>query len=173
MNCLFHFAKPGFERKCVFSRKIKSIDIDKLKLDVLKSLSPDVSNDVSELTSKYHTELTRLLDDRAPLKKRHVIIRPQAPWYNDDIKAAKRRRRRLERRWRRSRDPVDRTNYKEQCRIVTKLLHSSRTDHYSQLISAHGNDNKKLFATVSKLLLSSPDASLYPCHTTEKDLAEK
>ena len=117
-----HLTKPSFERRSVVSRKVKSIDIDQFKSDVAGSFSPDLSDDVNELTYKYHSELTRILDARAPQKKRHITICPAAPWYSDHIKAAKRQRRRLERRWHRSRDPVDRNSCTEQCRVVNELL---------------------------------------------------
>ena len=79
-------------KRCISSRKIKSIDIERLKSDICDSLGPNtgISIDVNDLVSRYCSELTRFIDIHAPLKKRHVVIRPAAPWYNDEIKDAKR-----------------------------------------------------------------------------------
>ena len=127
VNCSLNLLKPTLMKRCISSRKIKSIDIERLKSDICDSLGPntDISIDVNDLVSRYCSELTRIMDIHAPLKKRHVVIRPAAPWYNDEIKDAKRLRRRLERRWRRSRDPVDHSNFVKQCRAVTDLLLTS------------------------------------------------
>lgn len=99
------------------SRKVKSIDTERFKSDIVGSLVTNncsSSIDVNYLVSRYSAELTRILDNHAPLMKRNVVIRPGAPWYNDNIKNAKLLRRRFERRWRRSRDHVDRSNYVKQ-----------------------------------------------------------
>ena len=51
----------------------------------------------------YNSELSSVLDKHAPLKSRMVTIRPAAPWFSEEIKLERRVRRRLERRWRRTR----------------------------------------------------------------------
>ncbi|XP_068704693.1 uncharacterized protein [Montipora foliosa] len=113
VKCSLNLLKPTLMKRCISSRKIKSIDIERLKSDICDSLGPntDISIDVNDLVSRYCSELTSIMDIHAPLKKCHVVIRPAAPWYNDEIKDAKRLRRRPERRWRRSRDPVDHSNF--------------------------------------------------------------
>ena len=95
VNCSLDLLKQALMKRCISSCKIKSIDIELLNSYICDSLGP-----------RYYSEVTRIFDIHAPLKKRHVVIRPAAPWYNDDIKDAKRLRRRLERRWRRIRDLV-------------------------------------------------------------------
>jgi hypothetical protein len=152
---------------------MKSIDIDQFKSDVIDAFMPGLPNGLHDLTNMYHSELSRLLDVHAPLKKRYITIRPAAPWYNDDIRDAKRKRRRLERSWRRSKDPTDRELYRNQCRMVADLLRSSRSDYYSQVITAHAGDQRKLFTTVSKLLHTSPVKGCYPSHASDKDLPDK
>ena len=55
------------------------------------------------LVRRYNTTLSKVIDCHAPLKTKTVKVRPAVPWYNDDIKAAKRLRRKAERTWRRTR----------------------------------------------------------------------
>ena len=38
-----------------------------------------------------------LLELHAPLKKRTIVVRPASPWYTDEIRTEKVKRRRLER----------------------------------------------------------------------------
>ncbi|XP_068675378.1 uncharacterized protein [Montipora foliosa] len=178
VNCSLNLLKPTLMKRCISSRKIKSIDIERLKSDICDSLGPntDISIDVNDLVSRYCSKLTRIMDIHAPLKKRHVLTRPAAPWYNDEIKDAKRLRRRHERRWRRSRDPVDHSNFVKQCRAVTDLLQSSRrSDYYTDLINSKRDDSRKMFRTVGKLLHTKPvtNSSQFPSHSSMKDLAEK
>jgi hypothetical protein len=56
------------------------------------------------------------------MTKRVITLRPKAPWYNDQISAAKRLRRQSERRWRKTHLEVDRQYYKQQRESVNTLI---------------------------------------------------
>ena len=62
-----------------------------------------------------------ILDKHAQLKSRIVTIRPGAPWFCEEIKL-ERIRRRLERKCRRSGLPEDRIRYIEENRIVKSAV---------------------------------------------------
>ncbi|XP_044167945.1 cilia- and flagella-associated protein 91-like isoform X1 [Acropora millepora] len=66
----------------------------------------------------FEITLTNLLNTHAPIKKRAITLRPYAPWYNDSIDVEKRKRRKLERRWRKSSLNTDRQLCITQCGIV-------------------------------------------------------
>lgn len=68
--------------------------------------------DLPTLVDKYETELTRVLDIHAPVKKRAITVRPAAAWFNGDIDREKRKRQ-IRRRWRKSRLVINRELYKE------------------------------------------------------------
>ena len=89
-------------------------------------LLSESSNDLLTLLHLYNSELSSVLDKHASLKSRMVTIRPAAPWFSEEIKLERRVRRRLERRWRRTRLPEDRLRLIEQNRIVNELLLSVR-----------------------------------------------
>lgn len=65
---------------------------------------------------------------------------------------AKRKRRKLERRWRASRLCVDRQMYVDQCQIVNEMLKDAKASYYSSIISENALDPKILFNAVDKLL---------------------
>ena len=46
------------------------------------------------------TVRNNILDDNASLKTRTVKLQSEFPWFNDDIRAARKTRRQLERKWR-------------------------------------------------------------------------
>ena len=64
----------------------------------------------------------------------------------------KRKRRKLERRWRSFRLTFDRHAYVNQCIAVNDLIHQSKMEHFSRLVADHQSDLKRLFATVDKFL---------------------
>ena len=101
--CKLNVAKPPLRIKHAEYRKLKSIDITKLKENIRNSqLYQDPPYHLNMLLHCYHTTFRSLLDDHAPVCFRHVSTRPRPPWFNEDITQARRDRRKADRRWRAS-----------------------------------------------------------------------
>ena len=96
--------------------------------------------------------LRELLDEHAPLQTCVVVEQPAVPWYNEDIAYAKRKRRQLERRWRRTKVLVDKEIFRKQRNRVKELFADAKADYYNELIVDCGNDQKALYAIINKLL---------------------
>lgn len=115
--------KPPFERRVLSCRKLKSVDLNSFCNDVSNSsLLRNPSTDLSSLVDQYETVLTSILDQHAPCKDRLITVRPSAPWFNEEIRAARIKRRRLERTWRKSRLTIDRQLYVDQCYVVRNMF---------------------------------------------------
>ena len=87
----------------------KWLDVEQFQHDILCSqfyMSP--SSDVDEFSGQYHHEISRLVSIHAPITTRSVTSRPPAPWYTSEIALARRKKRQLERRWKRTKLVVDR-----------------------------------------------------------------
>ncbi|CAB3985703.1 Hypothetical predicted protein [Paramuricea clavata] len=91
-------------------------------------------------------------NNHAPIKSREITLRPKAPWYTNEINDKKRIRRQLERKWHKTRTNADWNRYKQQCYAVNKLIDSSKSAYYTDLINNGSSDQKPLFKTVSNLL---------------------
>ena len=106
------------------------------------------------------------LDVYAPEKTRlvHVVHRPCAPWYPDDISVQTNIRGKLERKWRCSKLPADRERYVFQNGVVNNMIASAMQDYYSSKIQENSGNNGFLFKTIEKLLSSNP-AQRYPFGT--------
>ena len=106
----------------------------------------------------------------APVRSTLITIRNNAPWYSDEIAIAKRLRRKLEQKWRRSRLECDRLEYIPQCGMVNQLLRSTKEAYYSKFIEENSTDSRKLFKSVNMLLNRNLDAC-YPAGKGDTDLA--
>ena len=62
----------------------------------------------------------------APLISKTIVTRPVVPRYNDEIKCAKRIRRRAERKWRRTKLPTDFLAFKTAKNQTTFLMNQAR-----------------------------------------------
>ena len=175
-HCAVHFnlymSKPPAEVKEIVYRKIKSIDRSQFNKDIKSSLTPWPTSSLTGMVKQYNKVLTEVLEMHAPLKKRQVIIRPEAPWYNQEILQAKRKRRKLERKWRHSKHEEDQQQYIEQCNTVSTLISDARTQYYNKAISDCGTDQKSMYKVMNKLLHRNKSTPL-PCHMSAERLANE
>ena len=131
-HCAIHFdtshlVKPRFERQKVTYRKLRSVDKGLFTQDIKNSaLMNHELTDVSALVDCYNKTLLSLLNEHAPVKSCIVTISPAAPWYSENIKLEKAKRRKLERKWRKDKLVVHSEMYVEQCVLVNKLIHDTK-----------------------------------------------
>ena len=116
--------------------------------------------DVDEIVDTYSHVLTSLIDKHAPMRTKLITLRPSCPWYNQELHDAKHLRRKLERRWRKSRLTIDHEIYRTQCSLVNKLLRHARINYYSEKLEACGRDQKSLFKVTNTLLGKANVAAL-------------
>ena len=130
-----------------------------------------------ELVELYNSTLENLLETHAPLIHKTITIRPDSPWYTKDIDLSKRKKRKLEKKWRqakRNRDEKEtqyRTEYQQQCHTYYNLIKDCKRSYYNRIIDENGTDQRKLFSIINKLLNRKYEPK-YPQHNCLKDLTE-
>ena len=91
------------------------------------------------LYSILRTEITRWW-----LKIRTVKQQSESPWFNDYIRAARKTRRQLERKWRdNGKREVHRQEYRKQHDIVKNMINQAKIAHYSSLVEESSGNQKK------------------------------
>ena len=152
---LINTSKPQLSRKEVSFRKIKAIDTTAFMEDLSASrLCLDPPSEPDKLVDCYNTTLAELLDQYAPLKTKSVTVGPQVPWYSDEIREAKRERRRAERRWRSTGTAADLVSFKRKKYIyVTHLLKKAKSAFLAEFIDQNADHQGKLFRAVKDLLV--------------------
>ena len=114
------------------------------------------------LVNCYNETLRSVLDIYAPVLTRDIIVRPRAPWFNEDIRKAKQTRRRVEKKWRTTRLPADLAAFKKERNRVVNLKNEARRVYYNQFIEDNSTDQRRLFMASKSLLNMQPDRSLPP-----------
>ena len=104
--------------------------------------------------------LSSILNTHAPLKTKSVSPKPPNPWITSAIQAAKRTRRYLERVWRKSRFPSDRSKYVKQAHLCNRMMERARREHIADYIHENENDAGKLWRAVNSVLHRVPDTSM-------------
>lgn len=168
-----NLSKPGSQRKCVSFRKFKEVNIPSLQSDIRKSPLLNLQEGTAdELAEAYDKGVKKLVDKHAPVRQKTITLRPNAPWYTEELHEAKRARRRLERQWRKTHLEVHRQMYQLQCKVVNRLLHETRRDYFQTKIMDYGNDQRGINRVV-KHLLGSSSSPVLPQHTSAQELADQ
>ena len=150
--------KPAHTQKIVSYRKLRAIDVEAFKHDiVVSSMLQTTQGNVDGLVTAFTNGLTSLIDKHAPLRTRTITERPDCPWYTDTLHEAKHLRRKLERRWKKNRLTVNHQIYRDQCIVVNKLLKQTRIAYYSEKITACAYDQKGIY-----ICLVTADQHLFP-----------
>ena len=161
IHCKLNSDRPPNPKKTVSYRKLRSVNTDAFRQDILSSeLLSTNSSDLTSLCSRYDDVISAIVDKHAPLVTKTITVRPNSPWYTDDIGVEKSTRRRLERRWRRTLLPEHRLAYVAQCKLVKGLVLNAKTKYYSNLISESSSNSKALFQTIDQLLHRKPETRL-------------
>ena len=171
LDCGFpdHFAvfaeidmkKPALPKKRITYRKIKSITQASLHAEIASSLllvQPQ-EQPLDHLITTYNSELSRIMNKLAPLKTSEITIRPEARWFNDDVRAAKQHRRQTERLWRSTGLVVHRDMFIAEKNRVNALISNAKQQFFKDQIALCGGDQRKLFSIAPTLLgraVSSP-----------------
>ena len=105
--------------------------------------------------------LKNITDHHTPLKTKVFRARPSAPWYSAEIDAAKRRRRKAERAWRKNKSEASFKFFKTLRNYVTHLINKARTEYYTDLINKNSDNQGKLFRA-AKTLLNTKSELCFP-----------
>ena len=165
------FPKPLKVTKCMTVRKFRAISTQALCQDLLSS---DLNNlplsDCAAACSLYDQTLKDLMNKHAPAKNVTITVRPDAPWYNYDIRCAKREYRRLERQWKESRLSVHLQMLHTQRNRLTQIRRQAKVNFYSTKVSM-ASSPKELFSITNTLLQKKKDSKL-PSSQSDVHLAD-
>ena len=90
----------------------------------------------------------------APVKRKQIRARPSAPWMTDEVRYAKRKKRRAERRWRAPKTPTNLALFRSQRNRVTYLMNKAREEYYRSFIGDISKDQRKLFKASNPFSIS-------------------
>ena len=147
----------------VREKKKKNIDTAVLSNELAASdLCSNTPDDLNDLVHCYNTTLASALDRHAPLVTRSIPVRPRVPWFNNDVKEARKERRKAERRWRRTGLLSDLRRYKDLRNKTNNLMTEARGVFYRELIDANCGNQRRLFSVTKRLLVSGREIQFPP-----------
>ncbi|KAK3755485.1 hypothetical protein QZH41_001053 [Actinostola sp. cb2023] len=172
VECKLSVPGPCLSVKEIHLRKLRQINVDAFRADIASSeLCNSQLVSLEDLTQCYNVTLSKILDKHAPLKRKVIVVRPRVPWFTVELKDLKAKRRKLERKWLKSKHQNDRDAYRSICNQYSALLKDTKKKHYAELIDQCAGDSKKLFQVVNSLCKERRENPL-PSHEDPRQLAD-
>ncbi|KAF7238137.1 Sperm-associated antigen 17, partial [Varanus komodoensis] len=117
---------------------------------------------VEALVELWNGEMTRAVDTIAPKHPLPPGRARSSPWYTPELRAMKQVGRRLERRWRKSRDESDRTHLRAHYRAYAVAVRVAKKRFFSASIASSQCRPVELFRVVQGLVRPGPKEDLIP-----------
>ena len=152
-------------------RKLKQINVEAFKSDLKASdLCTTSWSNLDDMVKCYDETLTGLLESHAPLKTKVIVVRPRVPWFSEELKRVKSKRRKKERKMLKTGNKCDRDTYRCVCNQYSALLKKAKGLYYTDLIDKCSGDTKKLFKVMNSLCKGNQTNPLPP-HASPYQLA--
>ena len=134
--CNLDFCKHVAQDQMLSFRRLRVTDMYKFSSDLVESalIRSPLNDDLPLAFDQFNSTLQSMIDNHAPIIRRSVPLRHYAPWFTDEIKIAKRKRRKLERRWHAHNTEANHLLYTEHCRDVNDLILCTKENQFSSII---------------------------------------
>ena len=104
------FQSPGAVKRTITYRNWKSVDKPVFRSDIEKAFGGFTSQDPESAVESYNSVLKDIVDKHVPEKSRVIVVRVDAPWYTSELVKEKRLRRKLERKYNKTKSAVDKAS---------------------------------------------------------------
>ena len=122
-----------------------------------------LDTDVETLTNIYNNTLRRLINIHAPVKIKKVSNKRRLPWFTDEIAAAIRLRRRLEKHWKRDKTSNEKyEQFHKQQRTVSNLMDLAEFKFFLNKIIKNKSNCEEVYNVCNQLLGRNKDLPLPP-----------
>ena len=152
----------------------RSVFKDKLASSTLcKDIETHSSKTVEELFELYDSTLRQLVNESLPVKSVKIKDRPLTPWYDGECRAARRRVRLWERRYRRTDSATDCQQWVRQLEKKRDLLQRKEAAYWNAKIVSNGESSKKLWKCVNNIMMRDSSNKSTPPVTITADSMSK
>ena len=162
---------PYGVRKTTTVRRLRQISVSDFLTDIASLSDIFVDGPVGAMVEAYNTGLRRTVEHHAPLVVKTVTLRPNSPWYTDELRREKHNRRRAERIWLRTGLVKHKQVYRAQCVVVNRMLLAAKRNYYTDNIASCGS-NQKQFINITKSLMGVSCHAKLPPYVSSNDLAQ-
>ncbi len=113
LECDLSVARPNLRKKEIQFRRMRHINVDAFKTDIVSSnICNEPGSNLDDLMQRYDDTLSCI--KHAPVQKKMIIERMKIPWFNDELKRMKVKRK-IREKDAKSNCPCDKKLYRAFC----------------------------------------------------------
>ena len=144
--------KPEVQIKHISYRRLNDIDLELFKKDLRESkIMENQNKSVHKKAMIYDQVLRELLDKHAPMKEKQIKVMQGSPWYDQNLKDLKKKKRAAEKVWLQSGDVDSFEKFKRFRYEYICSCNHAKCDFYSKEILKCDGNQKKLYNLISRL----------------------
>ena len=162
--------------KSITVNNYKNVDLQRFKSDLSSKVDNYVSNVDTTIFADALNEFNNLcetcVNDHVESKIVNINVNSRPKWMDSEFIKSRAERRRLYKRWKRTKDETDRENFVNSRANTHALATKKRSMFYASSIEKCNNSHKELFS-VCKSLLDQTKSSVLPTYTVPENMAAK
>ena len=93
--------------KTITYRNLKSVDIDQFSSELKCKIESSMKGDFGERVSIYNNIVKEMVEKHSPLQSKMIKIVPNSPWFDTEYKDLRKRRRKAEKKYKRTKHPAE------------------------------------------------------------------
>ena len=169
---LHNRAMKSDTKKKIQFRKLKSIDKSEFAVHLHEfaenqRLSP-ATGSFEDRLSEYNEVTNSILDNHAPLLEKWVKEVPTAPWFNSEYQAARAKRRKAEKVWRKSGLSIDRDIYVHLRLHCDELANTKKGEYFKGHFEKYNHSIKGLYKFVDIFIDNEATVTLPPSESMQE-----
>lgn len=165
------FSKPTTisKQSRVKIRALKRVNTAQFAIDMTAGLSLCDSTSPDTLTNHYNETASKAIDKHAPEKWIIPKGENNKAWYSDEIHEERKKRRKFERKYRKTKLEIDKQNFEAQGKSVVKKINEAKSHYYeTKFLTANCKETFKLLDG----LLKPKQEQVLPESSSDKKLAD-
>ena len=157
--------------KTITYRNVKTVDLDKFSSELKNQLDSQMNGNFGERVNAYNDCVRQMVDSYAPLQSKKIKVVPNSPWFDSEYKELRKRRRKAEKKYRKTKDPSDKEIFLKLRKDTTSMAFNKKREHCTRKIN-ECHSTKALFGCV-KELVDTKKQHVLPTHESKFELATK
>ena len=154
-------------KKSVIMKDFKNVNIEHFKSDIAEKVGDFVhttDQDFVKVLSDFNALCNACVSDHVQTRVVNVNRKARPKWMDAEFRKTRSERRKFYRRWKRTRDSVDRFNF-ENARLVTQNMSTDKRCHFYASSIDNCDSHKEIFSICNNLLDKSNSTKLpnYDC----------
>ena len=145
---------PSNNIKHISFRNLKNIEASDFRANIQESLSilNDDNKPFSEVIQTYNENVSDILQKHAPELSKVIKDVPDSKWFDSEYKAARSRRRKAEKIWKKTQSEDDRYYFEALRDFCNKLADSKKKEYFKKHFEKYNHSQKGLYKFVDTFL---------------------